>query len=906
MEAIPTFLMDLKPGAKLGPHEIVSMLGKGGMGEVWKARDPRLGRDVAIKISTQQFSDRFEREARAIASLNHPNVCTLYDVGPNYLVMELIDGTTLGEYIARGPVPVNEALGIAKQIVYALEAAHEKGIVHRDLKPANVKIRPDGSVKVLDFGLAKTGDHAEPTADSSTIMMPGISTPGMILGTVAYMSPEQAAGQAVDKRADIWAFGVVLYEILTGKRLFQNDSMAHLLADVLRGPIDLDKLPNETPRTVRHLLKRCLDRDVRNRLRDIGEARVAIDSVAPQGDDLAAPSPSRLGSSPWIAAGVVLAIGCIVAAAGWYRATRPAPETPPWALTRLTSDPGLSGSPALSPDGKMVAYSSDRSLDGAQDLYIKQVAGGEPVRLTFDGAGNTTPDFSPDGSTIVFRSNRNGGGIYEIPAFSGDARLLVRDGLNPKYSPDGSQVAYWVGEQGVSARVPGGGTVWVVPAAGGQPQKVGPNFTAARYPIWSLDGKRLLFVGYTSAKAGEASGLDWWLVAPNGGDAVKTGAQDALLRGALPVGATVAAIVQIEHKPGCWSAGNNVVLSKLNGDTSNLLEIGISPRTGKVIEAPKNLTTGAGNEVEPACTPVGALAFTNVETRGDIWSLPFDMDHGTAKGVLERITQGPAFREGPSLSNDGRNVAFASNQSGLGNIWARDLATGKESSVARSAFRQRFPVSNASGDRIAFSVYEKEKRAVYLSTPGGTPEKLCEGCLRATAWSRDEKTLLIFGGNPYQVNLLDIATHRQTPLLKHPAWALLYGRYSPDNRWVSFTARTESNHGRVAIAPIDGPKPVPESAWITIAEEGPEDFANWSPDGKTLYFTSARDGHYCLWGQRIDPGSHQPVGEAFAAEHLHGRLSYQQGGWSVSSGGIALGLTEQTGNIWTMTRSSAR
>jgi eukaryotic-like serine/threonine-protein kinase len=906
MEAIPTFLMDLKPGAKLGPHEIVSMLGKGGMGEVWKARDPRLGRDVAIKISTQQFSDRFEREARAIASLNHPNVCTLYDVGPNYLVMELIDGTTLGEYIARGPVPVNEALGIAKQIVYALEAAHEKGIVHRDLKPANVKIRPDGSVKVLDFGLAKAGDHAEPTADSSTIMMPGISTPGMILGTVAYMSPEQAAGQAVDKRADIWAFGVVLYEILTGKRLFQNDSMAHLLADVLRGPIDLDKLPNETPRTVRHLLKRCLDRDVRNRLRDIGEARVAIDSVAPQGDDLAAPSPSRLGSSPWIAAGVVLAIGCIVAAAGWYRATRPAPETPPWALTRLTSDPGLSGSPALSPDGKMVAYSSDRSLDGAQDLYIKQVAGGEPVRLTFDGAGNTTPDFSPDGSTIVFRSNRNGGGIYEIPAFSGDARLLVRDGLNPKYSPDGSQVAYWVGEQGVSARVPGGGTVWVVPAAGGQPQKVGPNFTAARYPIWSLDGKRLLFVGYTSAKAGEASGLDWWLVAPNGGDAVKTGAQDALLRGALPVGATVAAIVQIEHKPGCWSAGNNVVLSKLNGDTSNLLEIGISPRTGKVIEAPKNLTTGAGNEVEPACTPVGALAFTNVETRGDIWSLPFDMDHGTAKGVLERITQGPAFREGPSLSNDGRNVAFASNQSGLGNIWARDLATGKESSVARSAFRQRFPVSNASGDRIAFSVYEKEKRAVYLSTPGGTPEKLCEGCLRATAWSRDEKTLLIFGGNPYQVNLLDIATHRQTPLLKHPAWALLYGRYSPDNRWVSFTARTESNHGRVAIAPIDGPKPVPESAWITIAEEGPEDFANWSPDGKTLYFTSARDGHYCLWGQRIDPGSHQPVGEAFAAEHLHGRLSYQQGGWSVSSGGIALGLTEQTGNIWTMTRSSAR
>jgi Tol biopolymer transport system component len=295
-----------------------------------------------------------------------------------------------------------------------------------------------------------------------------------------------------------------------------------------------------------------------------------------------------------------------------------------------------------------------------------------------------------------------------------------------------------------------------------------------------------------------------------------------------------------------------------------------------------------------------------VETREDVWSLPFDMNKGMARGALERITQGPAFRDYPSFPGNGRNVFFSSNQSGVANIWTRDLATGKESSVARSAFRQRFPVSNVSGDRIAFSVYEGNKRVVYLSTPGGTPEKLCEGCLRATDWSRDEKTLLMFGGNPYQINLLDIATHRQTPLLKHPEWSLAYGRFSPDNRWVSFTARTESNRGRIAIAPADGPKPVPESAWITIAEEGPEDWANWSPDGKTLYFTSARDGHYCLWGRRIDADSHQPVGEAFAAEHLHGRLSYQQGGWSATGDRIGFGLTEQTGNIWTMARSSVR
>jgi eukaryotic-like serine/threonine-protein kinase len=225
--------MELRPGDKLGPYEIVSLLGKGGMGEVWRVRDPRLGREVAIKVSAQQFTDRFEREARAIASLNHTNICTLYDVGPNYLVMELIEGPTLADRIAQGPVPLDEALGIARQIADALEAAHGKNIVHRDLKPANIKIRPDGSVKVLDFGLAKSAEQSELSADSPTMM--SMTAMGMIMGTAGYMSPEQARGKKeVDKRADIWAFGVVLYEMVTGKRLFQGEDIADTLASVGR------------------------------------------------------------------------------------------------------------------------------------------------------------------------------------------------------------------------------------------------------------------------------------------------------------------------------------------------------------------------------------------------------------------------------------------------------------------------------------------------------------------------------------------------------------------------------------------------------------------------------------------------------------------------------------------------
>jgi Tol biopolymer transport system component len=321
----------------------------------------------------------------------------------------------------------------------------------------------------------------------------------------------------------------------------------------------------------------------------------------------------------------------------------------------------------------------------------------------------------------------------------------------------------------------------------------------------------------------------------------------------------------------------------------------------------KRLTTGAGKEISASCESGGAIAFTNLETRRDVWSLPFDLDRGKPKGEPQRITQGPAYRERASLSNNGRYVAFVSDQSGRSNICIRDLATGKESSVASSSLVQGYPAINPSGARVAFSVFEKDKRMVYVAAPGGVPEKLCEGCLQATAWSQDEKTVMVQGGNPFQINLLDLASHQQTPLVKHPVYNLLYGRFSPSNRWVSFTIRTEPHRGRIAIAPVDGPKPVPENAWITIAEAGAGDWADWSPDGKTLYFPSAKDGHNCFWGQRIEPSTHKRLGEPFAVQHFHGRVSYRSlGGWSIAGGRIAMVLVEERGNIWMMSRSGAR
>src|SRR5262247_1191446 len=276
--------MPLGPGTRLGPYEVVSTLGAGGMGEVYRARDTRLKRDVAIKVLPESVASnpdrlaRFQREAEVLASLNHPNIAAIHGLeesnGTRALVMELVEGETLADRISRGPIPFDEALPVASQIAEALEAAHEQGIIHRDLKPANIKVRPDGTVKLLDFGLAKAMDSAGGSSPNMSMSPTMVSGVGVILGTAAYMAPEQAKGRAVDKRADVWAFGVVLHEMLTGGNPFLVDTIPETLAHVMTRQIDLGTLPAATPRRVRDLLARCLDKDPKKRLRDIGEARI--------------------------------------------------------------------------------------------------------------------------------------------------------------------------------------------------------------------------------------------------------------------------------------------------------------------------------------------------------------------------------------------------------------------------------------------------------------------------------------------------------------------------------------------------------------------------------------------------------------------------------------------------------
>ena len=402
----------LAVGAQLGPYRIDGLLGEGGMGKVYKAYDSRLRRTVAIKIGAERFSERFEREARTVAALNHPNICTLHDIGPNYLVMELIEGPTLAERIGKGPVPVKEALAIARQIAEALEAAHDRGIVHRDLKPANVKLTAGGAVKVLDFGLAKALEPAAGSAGDSPTLTYSATEAGMILGTAGYMSPEQASGKPVDKRADIWAFGVVLWGLLTGHRLFEGETVTQTLAEVLRGPIDFDRLPRETPAAIRVLLRRCLDRNAKNRLRDIGEARIAIEAALAGETPLlkGAPEPGLWLAWTVAAVAIVLAAGLAPLAFLHLREKPPAPAAPFYFQIPLPEDGML---PALSPDGRKLAF-----VAGGR-LWVHFLESGESRDLTTIGG---VPFWSPDGRFIAYPS---GGRLKRIEATGGTPQTVA-------------------------------------------------------------------------------------------------------------------------------------------------------------------------------------------------------------------------------------------------------------------------------------------------------------------------------------------------------------------------------------------------------------------------------------------------------------------------------------------------
>jgi tRNA A-37 threonylcarbamoyl transferase component Bud32 len=690
--------MPLSAGDKLGPYEILALIGAGGMGEVYRARDPRLNRDVAIKVSAAQFSERFEREAKAIAALNHPNICQIYDVGPNYLVMEYIEGES-----PRGPMPLDEALRIARQIADALEAAHDKGITHRDLKPGNIKIKRDGTVKVLDFGLAKVTAAPSASGENSPTLTMGMTQAGMVLGTAAYMAPEQARGkESVDKRADIWGFGVVLYELLTGKRLFEGEDVGHTLAAVIMQEPDL----SGTPTQLLPLLKRCLEKDPKKRLRDIGDAWALLGEEEPaKGVPASSKATSRPGILPWVVAAALLTVVAAALGFGLYRATRPVDPKP---LVRLDVDlgPDVSlGSAAgvgaiISPDGTRLVYVSQNRL------FTRRLDQPKGTELAGTDAAYQ-PFFSPDGQWVAFF----GDGKLKKISVEGGAAIALCD-----YSgiPQGGS---WGKDGNIIAALNNASVLSRIPSAGGTPTPVTQLAPGEIVHIWPQvlpGGKAVLFTSRT-AIAANASNIEVMTLADRRrqtlvrggtfGRYLPSGHLIYMNRGTLFAapfdldklevrGTPVPVLEQVAYSlygDAQLDFSRSGTLVYRGGEETGLVTVAWLDGAGKV----QPLLAKPGVYGRPALSPDGQrLALEVTEGSGsDIWVYDWRRD------TMTRLTS-TGTTNGPVWSPDGRYIVFRA--LGTGTSWTRSDGAGKPQPLTQSKNTQ-FPGSFApDGKRLAF------------------------------------------------------------------------------------------------------------------------------------------------------------------------------------------------------------
>jgi len=675
------------------------------MGEVYRATDTKLGREVAIKVLPAEVAGdaerlvRFEREARLLASLNHPNIAHVYGFesatledgsSAHFLAMELVEGEDLAERLKRGSIPVDEAVETARQIAEALEEAHEHGIVHRDLKPANVKVTADGKVKVLDFGLAKAyagevaGGSSPDLSQSPTLAHTGTQA-GVILGTAAYMSPEQARGKPVDKRADIWAFGVVLFEMLTGRQLFAGETVSDVLAGVLKTEVDLASLPESTPPAIRQLLRRCLERNPKNRLHDIADARLTLDEVLAGGTDVGKVA-SGVAGPPRGAVALTVALALLGGiGVGYGIATRreaPAatsnggPQAP--TFHRLTFRPGVEDDPALSPDGKTLFFVM-AGPKGDADIFFLPVGGRKPINLTADSSvDDSWPAISPDGSRIAFRSERDGGGIFLMGTTGESVRRLADGCFDPAWSPDGRSIACTTCAQDDPFARGCRGKLRVVDVGTGQSREIDTYDAAA--PAWSPDGRRIAYWGLDTTESGRR---DLYLVDAAGGEPIEL-THDAA----------------VDWNP-IWSE-DGAALDFLSdrGGSPNLWRLPLDVRTGRPSGSPRGivLPTELASRV---CRSGDRWAYVSLALRATVGSWTFDPDRLVARGPGNTVlaTVGRIFTL--SLSPDARSVAYTT-VFPRQDLFVVQLDGGPPTQLTDDVAIDRYPSWDPNGRRIVF------------------------------------------------------------------------------------------------------------------------------------------------------------------------------------------------------------
>ncbi len=795
--------MALTSGTRLGPYEIVAPLGAGGMGEVYRATDSRLGRDVAIKVLPQHLSAnpevraRFEREAKTISSLNHPNICTLHDVGregeTDFLVMELVEGETLADKLAKGPLATAEVLRIGSQVADALDRAHRAGVVHRDLKPGNVMLTKLGA-KLMDFGLARAsaGTGAGPISGSGMTMgaltnLPTRATPltaeGAIVGTFQYMSPEQLEGREADARSDIWALGCVLYEMVTGRRAFDGKSQASLIGAIMTSePPTLSSLTPLSPAALERAVKQCLAKDADERWQTASDLRRELAWIAEGGSGVGSAVPPRStrrapGWVPLATAAAALALGTFLGARvvpllGVGSQPKQSGATRVTSMIPLTDLPGRQYDASLSPDGKSLLFVS---VDGGdEDIFLQRVGGENPLNLTasHDGA-DFNPTFSPDGETIAFCSARNGGGIFTMGATGESPKRLTSDGAHPAWSHDGRKLAYdterIISPYGRSSVA----SLWVVDVATGGKQRIYEGDAAQ--PAWSPSGQRIAFWAATNGQR------DLRTIPARGGKATD-----------------VIADAPTDWQPLWTPDGKSLLFMSDRGGSPDLWRVGIDEASGQVRGQPEPITTGVARVMGASISADGQRVAIQIgESRSEILKLGFDLQSGRATGSPIALYSSSSPLEQLRISKDGSWLTYRTTFP-QENIYVMRSDGTNRRRVTDDDHRNRGPHWLRGNDWLTFYSNRTGTYQLWLTRADGTEQKA------VALESNPEVTMPVA---------------------------------SPDGTQIAFAISTSDAAPKLALVAVTeswftaGSKP--PSAPIQITSDGMLPIV-WSPDGKFL------------------------------------------------------------------------